>query len=34
MDIYYIDGEFVEDDKAVVPAKDITVLRGYGVFGN
>lgn len=32
MDIYYIDGEFVEDDKAVVPAKDITVLRGYGVF--
>ena len=32
MDIYYIDGEFVEEDKAVVPAKDITVLRGYGVF--
>jgi len=32
MDIYYIDGEFVEDDKAMVPAKDITVLRGYGVF--
>ncbi len=32
MDIYYIDGKFVEDDKAVVPAKDITVLRGYGVF--
>lgn len=32
MDIYYIDGEFVEDDQAMVPAKDITVLRGYGVF--
>lgn len=32
MDIYYIDGEFVEEDKAMVPAKDITVLRGYGVF--
>jgi len=32
MDIYYVDGEFVEEDKAVVPAKDITVLRGYGVF--
>jgi branched-chain amino acid aminotransferase len=32
MDIYYIDGEFVEEDQAMVPAKDITVLRGYGVF--
>ena len=32
MDIYYIDGEFVEDDKAVIMAKDLTVLRGYGVF--
>ena len=32
MDIYYVDGEFVEEDKAMVPAKDITVLRGYGVF--
>lgn len=32
MDIYYIDGKFVEDDKAFVPANDITVLRGYGVF--
>lgn len=32
MDVYYIDGEFVDDEKAVVSAKDITVLRGYGVF--
>ena len=32
MDIYYIDGEFVQDDQAMVPAKDITVLRGFGVF--
>ncbi|MCG8689029.1 MAG: aminotransferase class IV [Desulfobacterales bacterium] len=32
MDTYYIDGEFVQDDQAMVPAKDITVLRGYGVF--
>lgn len=32
MDIYYIDGEFIEEDRAMVPAKDITVLRGYGVF--
>ncbi|MDD9302536.1 MAG: aminotransferase class IV [Desulfobacter sp.] len=32
MDIYYIDGEFVPEDQAVIPAKDITVLRGFGVF--
>ena len=32
MDIYYIDGQFVDEDKAVVSAKDIVVLRGFGVF--
>ena len=32
MDIYYIDGEFVTEDKAVISAKDLTVLRGFGVF--
>lgn len=32
MDIYYIDGEFVEEDHAQMSVKDITVLRGYGVF--
>ncbi len=32
MDTYYIDGEFISEDKAVVSAKDISVLRGYGVF--
>jgi branched-chain amino acid aminotransferase len=32
MDIYYIDGAFITDDKAVIPAKDLTVLRGFGVF--
>ena len=32
MDTYYIDGEFVTDDKAVISAKDLAVLRGYGVF--
>ncbi|MFH2132374.1 MAG: aminotransferase class IV [bacterium] len=32
MDIYYIDGAFVEEDKAVISVKDIVVLRGYGVF--
>lgn len=32
MDVYYIDGEFVTEDQAMIPAKDITVLRGFGVF--
>ena len=32
MDIYYIDGQFVDEDKAVVSAKDIAILRGFGVF--
>lgn len=32
MDIYYIDGEFVDDDKAVISARDLSVLRGFGVF--
>ncbi|MFZ7125265.1 MAG: aminotransferase class IV [Desulfobacterales bacterium] len=32
MDIYFIDGQFVETSKAVVSVKDLAVLRGYGVF--
>lgn len=32
MDVYYIDGEFMEDGKATVSVKDIVVLRGFGVF--
>lgn len=32
MDTYYIDGQFVDDDKALISAKDIVVLRGFGVF--
>lgn len=32
MDTYYIDGEFVQEDQATLSVKDITVLRGYGVF--
>ena len=32
MDTYYINGEFVPEDKAVLSVKDITVLRGFGVF--
>jgi branched-chain amino acid aminotransferase len=32
MDTYYMDGEFVSEDDARLSVKDITVLRGYGVF--
>ena len=32
MDIYYIDGQFVDEDKAFISAKDIVILRGFGVF--
>ena len=30
--VFYIDGEFVASDKAVLPACDLAVLRGYGAF--
>jgi branched-chain amino acid aminotransferase len=32
MDTYYIDGEFVDENKASISVKDIIVLRGFGVF--
>ncbi len=32
MDTYYIDGEFIGEDSARLSVKDITVLRGFGVF--
>lgn len=32
MDIYYVDGKFINEDDAVISVKDISVLRGYGVF--
>lgn len=32
MSIYYIDGQFVDADKAVIPANDLAILRGFGVF--
>ena len=32
MDTYYVDGEFVSEDQATVSVKDLSVLRGYGVF--
>jgi branched-chain amino acid aminotransferase len=32
MDTYYIDGKFVQANMAQIPANDMTVLRGFGVF--
>jgi branched-chain amino acid aminotransferase len=32
MDTYYIDGQFVDEDRAFISAKDIVALRGFGVF--
>jgi len=29
--IFYVDGEFVPHDKAVIPVDDLAVLRGFGV---
>ncbi|GAB4515614.1 MAG: branched-chain-amino-acid transaminase [Anaerolineae bacterium] len=31
-DIYYVNGEFVEAENALLPVTDLAVLRGYGVF--
>lgn len=32
MSIFYIDGHFVPEEDAVIPANDLAVLRGYGAF--
>lgn len=32
MDIYYVDGEFVEDEQAKISVNDLSVIRGFGVF--
>ena len=32
MDIFYVDGKFLPADEAVLPATDLSVLRGFGVF--
>lgn len=32
MGVFYVDGEFVSEEEAVVPVDDLAVLRGYGVF--
>jgi branched-chain amino acid aminotransferase len=32
MNIFYVDGQFVEEDRATIPATDLSVLRGFGIF--
>ena len=32
MGIFYIDGNFVDEDEAVLPVTDLAILRGYAVF--
>lgn len=32
MDIYYVNGEFVEEEQAQISVNDLSVLRGFGVF--
>ena len=32
MGIFYVDGQFVDEDKAVLSVNDMAVLRGYGIF--
>ncbi len=32
MDIYYLDGKFVDEGNAMISARDLIVLRGFGVF--
>ncbi len=32
LDTYYIDGDFVDDEQAQISVKDLTVLRGFGIF--
>ncbi|THB81494.1 MAG: branched-chain amino acid aminotransferase [Desulfobacteraceae bacterium] len=32
MEVYYVDGEFVPKDQAVIPVNDLAILRGLGVF--
>lgn len=32
MGIYYVDGQYVDENDAMISVKDIVVLRGFGVF--
>jgi len=32
MNIFYINGQFVDEENSVIDARDLSVIRGYGVF--
>ena len=32
MSVYYINGDYVDSTKATIPANDLAILRGYGIF--
>jgi branched-chain amino acid aminotransferase len=32
MSIFYINGEYLSEDEAYLPVRDLSILRGYGVF--
>ena len=32
MNIFYINGNYVPEDQAVLPVRDLSILRGYGAF--
>lgn len=32
MSIFYVDGQYVPEEQAVLPVRDLAVLRGYGAF--
>ncbi len=32
MSVYYVNGQFLPSDEAVIPASDLAVLRGFGAF--
>ncbi|MFT5699529.1 MAG: branched-chain amino acid aminotransferase [Desulforhopalus sp.] len=32
MDIYYVNGQFVKEEDALISVNDLSVIRGYGVF--
>src|SRR5262245_12790903 len=32
MNIFYINGHYIPEDQAVLPVRDLSILRGYGAF--
>lgn len=32
MSVYYINGDYIDSTKATIPANDLAILRGYGIF--